>query len=72
MTEEERLAYWSPRMLTHEQGRREQRLYWANKTIPERLEEMWRLNERLRPMRAAKSHESQPYSNPRFVRRDRS
>ncbi len=63
---------WAPRMLTREQGREEQRRFWASKTIPERLAAMTELNERLRRMRGIEIDEEQVYSNPHFVRRSRS
>jgi len=58
---------WStPRRLTHEEARQEQRDYASKLTIPERLAAMTALNER---MRGIKTDEDQAYWNPRFVTR---
>ena len=42
---------FSPRKLTREQAKLEQRLYWSRKTIPERLAAMTALTERMYAMR---------------------
>ena len=39
-----------PRKLTHEQAKQEQRLYWRDKSMAERLAAMSALNERLNRM----------------------
>ena len=59
----------TPRKLTHEQARAEQRLYWSKKSIPERLAAMTALNKRMREMRGIFLDESKPDWNPRWVRR---
>jgi hypothetical protein len=59
----------TPRKLTHEQARAEQRLYWSKKSIPERLAAMTALNKRMRGMRGIFLDESKPDWNPRWVRR---
>ncbi len=42
---------WAPRKLSFEAARQEQRVYWAGKTMAERLAGMTALNERLLRMR---------------------
>ena len=59
----------SPRKLTHEQARAEQRLYWSKKSIPERLAAMTALNKRMREMRGIFLDESKPDLTVSRVRR---
>jgi hypothetical protein len=63
---------WTPRRLTHAEARREQLLYWASKSIPERLAAMTALNERMRVMRGERIDEQKPDLTPRRVPRRRS
>jgi hypothetical protein len=59
----------TPRKLTHEQARMEQRLYWSRKSIPERLAAMTALTKRMNEMRGIFIDEQNPDLTPRRVRR---
>jgi hypothetical protein len=60
---------WAPRKLTHEEGRREQRLYWSSKTVAERLAAMTELTRRMYAMRGIDLDEFKTDLSPRRVRR---
>lgn len=60
---------WTPRKLTREQARLEQRIYWSSKSVAERLAAMTALTERLHKMRGIDIHEQQADLRPRFVPR---
>lgn len=59
------------RMLTHEEARAEQRLYWSQKSIPERLAAMTELNRRMYSMRGIDIDELKTDFTPSRVRRSR-
>ena len=59
----------TPRKLTRDQAKMEQRLYWSRKTIPERLAAMTALNERMSRMRGIRLDEQAADLTPRRVRR---
>jgi len=53
-----------PRKPTREQAKIEQRLYWSQKSIPERLAAMTALNKRMREVRGVFIDEDKPDWNP--------
>src|SRR5206468_11012801 len=59
----------TPRKLTHEQARAEQRLYWSKKSASERYAAMRALTRRMNAMREIFIDERNPDLTPRFVRR---
>jgi len=59
----------APRKLDHQQARLEQRLYWSQKSGPERLAAMTELNRRMYKMRGIDLDERKVDWNPRRVRR---
>ncbi len=59
----------TPRKLTHEQARLEQRLYWSKKSVAERLAGMTALTERMYRMRGIDLHEFKTDFRPRRVSR---
>jgi len=59
----------TPRKLTYEQARMEQRLYWSKKSIPERLAAMTALTRGMNAMRGIFIDEEKPDFTPRRVRR---
>jgi hypothetical protein len=66
------VPYGPARKLTHEQARAEQRLYWAGKTIPERLAAATALTKRMYKMRGIDIDELKPDLTPRRVARRQS
>jgi hypothetical protein len=58
-----------PRKLSHQEARREQRLYWSRKSIPERLAAMTELTRRMYKMRGIDIDESKADFTPSRVRR---
>lgn len=56
------------RMLSHEEARAEQRLYWSRKSIPERLAAMAELNRRMYQMRGIDVDQISADLTPGFVR----
>ena len=62
----------APRKLTHAAAREEQRLYWSQKTIPERLAAATELTKRLYRMRGIDIDERKPDLTVSRVRRSRS
>jgi hypothetical protein len=58
-----------PRKLTHQQAKMEQRLYWSQKSIPERLAAMTALSRRMREMRGIFIDEEKPDLTVSWVRR---
>jgi hypothetical protein len=59
------------RMLSHDEARAEQRLYWSRKSIPERLAAMTELNRRMYSMRGIDIDEFKADFTPRRIRRSR-
>ena len=72
-TENERLlaGELSPRRLTREQAREEQRAYWSGKSVAERLAAMTELNRRMYAMRGIDVDERKTDFTPRWVRRSK-
>jgi hypothetical protein len=63
-------AQWlAPRKLTHEEARREQRLYWSRKSAAERLAAMTELTRRMYRMRGIDIDERKADFTPSRVRR---
>lgn len=62
----------APRKLTREQAKMEQRLYWSQKSIPERLAAMTALNKRMNAVRGIVIDEQNPDLSARRVRRRQS
>jgi hypothetical protein len=58
-------------MLSHDEARAEQRLYWSRKSIPERLAAMTELNRRMYAMRGIDIDALKSALTPRFVRRNK-
>jgi hypothetical protein len=65
----EDMSHLTPRKLTHEQARMEQRIYWSKKSFSERLAAMTELTKRMNAMRGIFIDEQNPDLTPRRVRR---
>jgi hypothetical protein len=66
-------AEWlAPRKLTHDEARREQRLYWSQKSAAERLAAMADLTRRMYKMRGIDIDERKADFTPSRVRRSKS
>jgi hypothetical protein len=61
-----------PRKLSHEAARMEQRLYWSQKSVQERLAAMTELTRRMYRMRGIDIDERKTDFTPRRVHRSRS
>ena len=68
----ETTPFFAPRKLSHEAARTEQRVYWSQKSIPERLAAATALTRRLYKMRGLAYDEPQADFTPSRIRRQRS
>ena len=62
---------FAPRKLTHDQAKMEQRIYWSQKSIPERLAAGAALTRRLYQMRGIDIDQFKTDLTPRRVRRSK-
>jgi len=61
----------APRKLSHDEARREQRLYWSGKSVAERLAAMTELTRRMYRMQGIDIDEYKADFTPRRVRRSK-